>query len=491
VPKFLPLVFFPASLLCPIFSKITKIKGLMWRKIFRWLAGGLAAALLAYGVFYLWQALPIISAYGAKTLCSCTMVAGRAAEDVIENELGGSLLRLGTYRVNFSDSSAEGSVWGLARKKAIYRKGLGCTLVNDVTEAYLRTQNLYPPQTPLRAADTLRWPAGDRLPETDLTPYDMKRLEQVADTLFAEPVQPPTVRTRALIIVHNGNIILERYAKGFDQNSRFAGWSMTKSLTNGIVGILVKEGVLNLNQNALLEEWKTDARAEITLNHLMQASSGLHWEEVYSGPSATTNMLFKEKDAGQYAARFPLQYTPGEVFAYSSGTTNIISRIIRQAAAEAGYSYPAFAYQKLFHQAGMYSLVIEPDPSGTLVGSSFAWATARDWARFGLLYLNDGYWLGQRLLPEGWVEYTTTPAKAAPRGEYGAQFWLNAGQPGKPENRTFPDAPPDMFYMSGYEDQYVFIIPSENLVVVRLGLTSDNYPDYNSVIKNIITALPR
>jgi CubicO group peptidase (beta-lactamase class C family) len=139
----------------------------------------------------------------------------------------------------------------------------------------------------------------------------------------------------------------------------------------------------------------------------------------------------------------------------------------------------------------MYSLVIEPDPSGTLVGSSFAWATARDWARFGLLYLNDGYWLGQRLLPEGWVEYTTTPAKAAPRGEYGAQFWLNAGQPGNPENRTFPDAPPDMFYMSGYEDQYVFIIPSENLVVVRLGLTSDNYPDYNSVIKNIIAALPR
>ncbi len=459
------------------------------RKFIRWFLLLLAAGLFGYGLHYAWQAFPIISAYGAKTLCSCTMLAGRSEADVIANELGSGLLKLGSYRADFSDSSAYGSVFGLAKRKAIYRKGLGCTLVNEITEKELRAQQLHVAAKAPVQTDTILWPAGNRLSELDLSMYNLELLNAVADSLFYEPGKEKIRRTRAFLIVHNGNIILERYAKGFDKNSRLMGWSMTKSLTNGLIGILVREGKLSLTQSALLDSWKNDDRASITLDNLMQASSGLYWEEVYSGPSTTTNMLFKKRDAGIYAAGFPLQHTPGEVFYYSSGTTNILSHIARQVIG--AENYPAFAYTNLFHKIGMYSLVIEPDPGGTFVGSSFSWATARDWARFGLLYLNDGYWMGERILPEGWVEYSVTPAKGAKRGEYGAQFWLNAGERGNPKNREFPDVPEDMFYLSGYEDQYVFIIPSENLIVVRLGLTTGYFPDYNLLLKRIMEALPQ
>lgn len=459
------------------------------RKFIRWFLLLLAAALFGYGLQYAWQAFPIISGYGAKTLCSCTMLAGRSEADVIANELGSGLLKLGSYRADFSDSSAYGSVFGLAKRKAIYRKGLGCTLVNEISEEELRSQKLFVPSKKVINTDTLTWPAGDRLPEMDLSRYKMDLLNQLADSLFHEPGGEKLRRTRAFLVLHDGNIILEKYAEGFNKNSRLMGWSMTKSLINGIIGILIREGKLNLTQSALLESWKNDERSSITLDNLMQASSGLYWREVYSGPSTTTNMLFKKRDAGIYAASFPLEHTPGEFFYYSSGTTNILSLIARQVIGDE--NYPAFAYRELFHRIGMYSLVIEPDPGGTLVGSSFSWATARDWARFGLLYLNDGYWLGERILPEGWVEYSATPAKSAKHGEYGAQFWLNAGEPGNPEKREFPDVPEDMFYMSGYEDQYVFIVPSENLIVVRLGLTTGYYPDYNRLLRQIIAALPQ
>ncbi len=459
------------------------------QKLLRLLLVFTGAGLFVYVMVYLWQAIPVISAYGAKTLCSCAYLGGRQADDVITNELGSTLLSVGSYRLETADSSAYGSVLGMARRKALYRKGLGCTLVNEISESELRAQTLKTPVEIPYDPDTVLWPAGDKLPETNIDLYDVKRLNEIADSLFAEPEPKATRRTRALLILHEGNIILEKYANGFDRKSRMAGWSMTKSLTNGIIGILVKEGRLSLNQSDLLEEWKNDNRSSITLDNLMQCSSGLKWQEDYSGPGATTTMLFKKKDAGRYAAQFKLEHEPGSVFYYSSGTANILSHIARSHIDEA--VYPAYVYHELFYKAGMFSLVIEPDPGGTLVGSSFSWATARDWARFGLLYLNDGYWLGERILPEGWVEYSVTPAKGAKQGEYGAQFWLNAGEPRNTKNRPFPDVPEDMFYMAGYEGQYVFIIPSQNLIVVRLGLTTANEPDYNRLLKNLIASLPR
>ncbi|MCK6617752.1 MAG: beta-lactamase family protein [Cyclobacteriaceae bacterium] len=460
----------------------------MQKLIFRSLIIILLGA-LTYGIYYAWLAFPIITGYGAKILCSCTMLVGRSESDVISNELSAGLLTLGSYRADYSDSSATATVFGLAKRKAIYRKGLGCTLINEIKEEELRNQPWVVASVPKIDQDTIPWPAGNQLPDyLDLTPYDINKIQQTINEAFAEPGEENSRRTRAIVVVHDGKIIAEKYASGFTSKTRQMGWSMTKSLTNGIIGLLVREQKISLNDHPPIKAWQQDERATVLLHHLMQASSGLEWEEIYSGPSTATTMLFKKRDAGSYAAAFPLKNTPGEVFYYSSGTTNILSKISRQLIGDTEYhSYP---YHHLFYKIGMHSLVIEPDPDGTFVGSSFSYATARDWARFGLLYLNDGYWMNERILPEGWVEYTATPAKGAKRGEYGAQFWLNAGNADNPSDRHFPDVPADMLYCSGYEDQYVFIIPSKNLVVVRLGLTTGNGVDYNQFLKHIIDALP-
>ena len=220
----------------------------------------------------------------------------------------------------------------------------------------------------------------------------------------------------------------------------------------------------------------------------MQASSGLEWKEVYAGPSPATNMLFRKKDAGLFAAGFELEKDPGTEFYYSSGTTNIISRIVRETIGDEYYY--RFPYEELFYKIGMVNTTLEPDAGGTFVGSSFSFATARDWARFGLLYLNNGFWNGERILPEGWVQYTVTPAPAAQKGEYGAQFWLNAVAKHNPADRYFPDVPTDLYWADGYEGQNVFILPSKGLVVVKLSLSTGDYIDDNKFLAGIIDALP-
>jgi CubicO group peptidase (beta-lactamase class C family) len=263
---------------------------------------------------------------------------------------------------------------------------------------------------------------------------------------------------------------------------------MTKSLTNAIIGNMSLKGKIKIDQKAPIFEWRQDNRKNIKIDDLMRMSSGLSWKENYSGPSDATNMLFIVKHVSLFAAESKLRYEPGSKFYYSSGTTNIISRLIRQTYND-DYYY-RFPYEEIFHKIGMYSLVMELDAGGTFVGSSYAYATARDWARFGLLYLHDGVWNGERLLPAGWVDYSTTRTKGAPRGEYGAQFWLNAGPEGDPSKRLYPDAPTDLYWADGFEGQNVFIIPSKELVIVKLSQTTGNALDDNEFLKNIIALLP-
>jgi CubicO group peptidase (beta-lactamase class C family) len=445
------------------------------------------AGLLAYGISYAWRAFPIISGYGAKNMCSCVMLAGRSPADVLRNELGGFPLRLGTFEANYSDSSATGSVFGLASRKAIYRKGMGCSLVVEITEEDFRAQKVNLPARPAINQDTLAWPEGNLVKDTVPTNVDQAMIARVLDSAFAEHGADRLRRTRAVVIVYDGKLIAERYAEGFNRHSRHTGWSMTKSVTNALVGILVKQGKLNPDAPAPIDLWQHDGRKKITLNDLMHASSGLNWEENYGGPSGATNMLFKKKDMGVYAADVAPLHKPGEVFYYSSGTTNIISRIVREAVGDDGYY--KFPYEALFYKTGMLNTTLEADAGGTFVGSSYCFAPARDWARFGLLYLNDGVFNGERILPEGWVKYTTTPAKGADRGQYGAQFWLNAGAAGNPQQRYYPDVPTDLFWADGFEGQNVFIIPSKKLVVVKLSLSQGDYLDDNMFLAGIIEAV--
>lgn len=459
-----------------------------FKKIFGWSILIIIVVGLSYGIYYASQAFPILAGYGAKNLCSCVTLGNRQPEDVIKNELGGGILALGSFEYHTEDSSATGSVFGFAKRKAIYRKGLGCTLISEIEEQELRNQKFILAKVPQMNQDTISWPSGNLIKDTLISGIDYEKINQTIEDAFTEPGEEKNRRTRAILVVYDGQIIVEKYADGFTKDSRLLGWSMAKSLTNSMIGLLVKEGKISLNDRAPIEEWKNDDRSAITINNLMQASSGLEWEEVYGGPSHVTTMLFKKRDMGLFASHATLAYQPDSKFYYSSGTTNLLSWIIRKNVGDSVY-YSHF-YNNVFYKIGMNSLVIEPDGSGTFIGSSFPYATARDWARFGLLYLNDGMWGNERILPEGWAEYSSTPNKSAERGEYGAQFWLNAGAPGNPENRMYPDVPTDLYWADGYEGQNVFILPSKNLVIVKLSLSSGNYLDDNKFLADIIKALP-
>jgi CubicO group peptidase (beta-lactamase class C family) len=249
---------------------------------------------------------------------------------------------------------------------------------------------------------------------------------------------------------------------------------MTKSVVNALVGVLVKQGKVSLSDSVPIPEWKraSDPRRRITLEQLLHMTSGLQFDEDYGNPlSDVTTMLFGVPDAAAYAAAKPLEAEPGARWSYSSGTTNIIAYAIRQIVGDSDYL--EFPRRALFDRLSMTSAVMETDASGTFVGSSFMYATARDWARFGLLYLHDGVWLGERILPEGWVAFTRAPAPATLDRQYGAHFWLRIPEEYRCGNGS-RRLPADAFHANGYEGQFVTVIPSRELVLVRLGLT--RYP---------------
>jgi len=444
---------------------------------------------LCYGIYYASQALPIISGYGAKNMCSCITLGGRTPQSVRSEELSAFPLSLGKFEWHPEDSSVTGTVFGMAVRKAIYRAGLGCTLVNEMDELALRAQNLRVPALPATNTDTVRWPMGNRLADS-ATGVNTASMEKALDAAFAENDPKTPKRTRAMVVVYKGQIVAERYAKGYDRNSRLLGWSMTKSLTSALIGLLVADGKLNPDAPAPVPEWSApdDPRHQITLKYLLQQRSGLKFDENYAGPSQATNMLFKRADMAAYTAGRPLAETPGSRFYYSSGNSNVLSRIVRQTVGDA--QYLDFVYRRFFAALGMHSMVMEPDASGTIVGSSYSFATARDWARFGLLYLQNGQWMGQQLLPATWVSQSAAPFAEDSLQHYGYQFWLNAGPKGHPERRAYPAAPPDMFYADGYEHQYVFVIPSKKLVVVRLGQSAAEDIGLNQSLKAVLNSLP-
>ncbi len=432
---------------------------------------------------------PVLGGMAAKTICSCVLANGRTIESVRAKELqvfpGLSQLAI---QINEADSSVTASfLWHTS--EAIYRKGLGCTLLAEQTKEEVKTQRINLPNPPAINQDTVMWPMGNKLTDTILAGVDYAAVNQAVQQAFVDRLPDQPIHTHGVVVVYNGEIISEQYADGFTYQSRMMGWSMNKSITNALIGILVNEGKLDIYKPAPIEEWKNDERKTITLHHLLQASSGLAWTESYFNPVADFHQMFIHRDdkAG-YAINQKLANEPGTHFQYSSGTTNILSYIIRKTVDD--NDYYRFPYEKLFYKTGMFTALLEPDASGTFVGSSYCYASARDWARFGLLYLQDGVWNKERILPEGWVAYSTTPAPAAPQGKYGAQWWLNAGSTGNPTDRYYPELPTDAYWADGFEEQFVMIIPSKNLVIVRLGVTHNQHFSMVDLVKGILAALP-
>jgi CubicO group peptidase (beta-lactamase class C family) len=464
--------------------------------------------------------------YAAKIVCSSVFVGGMAPDRALADLPDEPVARLIRTRVDKHERRVHAAVPLVARREAVYRPGFGCTLepLVDVpaldTAQPARVTARGPASEPTdtasaydsvgaRMATDFNWPHGEYVPErsrpgpaaagdaaalldrllAESSPY--RALDSLIERAFTEPGDRPERNTRAVVIVHRGRIVAERYADGFTARSRFPGWSMTKSVTNALVGILIGEGRLDLAASRLRPEWHNDddPRSRITLHDLMQMSSGLDFEESYAPTGMATRMLFDAPDAAAFAAAREAVHEPGTRWSYSSGTTNIISQLIRDAFASDS-AYHAFPKRALFDRIGMRSAVLEPDAAGTFVGSSFMYATARDWARFGLLYMNDGVWNGERVLPDGWVEYSVAPAPAASAGRYGAQWWLNAGAPADSAARPWSDLPTDFYLARGFEGQELAIVPSHELILVRLGLTrGDSAWDTGAFVRGVIAAL--
>jgi CubicO group peptidase (beta-lactamase class C family) len=310
------------------------------------------------------------------------------------------------------------------------------------------------------------WPT-EAWPEGDLSDHDAPAILAHIDHAFSPEGTAALGETRALAIVQGGRLIFERYGAGMHASSTHPSWSKAKSVTHGLTGVLVGDGLIDIHAPAGAPEWAgpDDPRGAITLDQLLRMSSGLKFNEVYMPDqgSDVIEMLFGrgKDDMAAFAASFPLAHAPDTYFAYASGATNIISRRLRTAIGAKDASFEAFMRERLFDPLGMKSPQPKFDAAGTFIGSSFCFATAQDFARFGLLYLRDGVWDGRRILPEGWVDYARTPTYQqpdVPDGPYGAHWWLGLGGVGS-------------FSANGFEGQFTVVIPDIDMVIVRHGRT--------------------
>jgi len=414
------------------------------------------------------------SGYMAQTLCAGLFIAGRDLDSLMTEDLSGpglDALRLFTPTLDPDAKEVSTSAFGIAGQTAIHRDGLGCTLIDGVPAQFLRAQaaGLFPPAPP--PDFEAEWPDGERVTaETWPQGIDGAAADRAIDAIFSDPDPGHPRGTRALVVVHGGCIVAERYADGFDAETPLIGWSMSKAAINALVALRAKDGALALDDTRLMPQWRGDGdpRGAITLDELMRMTSGLAFDESYGNQlSDISQMLFVHGDGAAFAASKPLIHAPGTHWSYSGGTTEIIAAILRETFADER-AYLRFPRERLFAPLGMRTAELAPDASGTLMGASSLYASARDWARLGLLFLQDGVWRGERLLPEGWVAYSLEPTPQSPHDDYGAQVWLKLPEsPGLGE----PPMPDDGYYMLGYDGQVVAVVPSRDLVIVRLGLT--------------------
>jgi CubicO group peptidase (beta-lactamase class C family) len=434
------------------------------------------------GIFYLgfttYPKLDLISGFSAKSIASGHFIDNRSQEMIEKGDNDIDMIDLAKNKIEDAGKFAVASVYGLKERKAIYREGLGATLINDdfdVSKPYL-----VPKRTKLN--NNLPFPYGNNEPEdTIFANVDYTKLNAAVANAFDKKGELKK-RTRSLLVIYKDKIIAEKYDTGFDKNSKILGWSMTKSITSAMFGILEKQRKFDIDAPAPIPEWANDERKLITTSDLLHMNSGLEWEEKYDKICDATQMLFQSEDMTRVQLEKPSAFKPNTHWNYSSGTTNLLSGILRKQF-KTHQEYLDFWYSALIDKIGMNPMVIETDMAGNYVGSSYGWATTRDWSKFGLLYLHKGNWNGEQIFNESWAKYTTTPTNTS-NGRYGGHFWLNAGG-------HFPDVPRDMYYCSGFQGQMVAIIPSLDLVIVRMGLKEDPNFDFNGMLKGIIESVKK
>ena len=423
----------------------------------------------------------------AQLGCAGVFVSGRPVAEVERNDVHAMNPLLGVARLSVDAERRTVTAVALPNtppRVAYWRPGVGCTLAEGAGPAKAAPALPGVPERPYGARPGA-WPEGD-----DPAPVRDAKLDAAVRAMF-DDLNAPGPQTRAVLVVQDGRLVAERYAPGFDARTRLLGWSMSKSVTNALIGSLVADGRLSLDAPAPVREWSdpADPRHAITLRQLLQMTNGLAFtDRVVPGDEST--MLFGRIDMAAYAAERPVMAPPGTTWNYSTGSTLILSRLAVDALGGAAATQ-RYLRKRVFDQAGMRSAVIEIDGSGTPVGGSYVYATARDWARYGQLWLDDGVTRrGRRVLPASWTAFSRTPNGLAPDGRYGAQFWLNAGDPAEPAKRLMPHLPGDAFFMLGHNQQVVAVVPSRRAVIVRLGWTPDGKPfDADGYFARILDAL--
>lgn len=437
------------------------------------------------------QQLKTGAGVAAKQLCSLVFVSDLKPEMARALYID-PLLREGAYiiRMDLERNPEAAVAWvpGVLSQRAVHREGFGCTLVQE------ENQGIVPASRPREPSRSM---ALDRTHRDDA--FDPPKLEAaIARAFQQDPAQLPA-NTLAVVVLHEGVLVGERYAPGITAETRLPGWSMTKSVVSTLVGILEYQGRVDLRASGAIRDWRDspDPRSAITLDHLLRMTSGLAIAEMADrgdGRDPSSVMLYHEPDAARFAATRPLAHEVGSHFEYMSGNFVLATRAAQDAIGEDLEGGTEFVHENLFGPLGIHSAVFEPDQAGTFLGSSHLLATARDWARFGQLYLDGGVADGRRLFSEEWLQYVTTPTPESmsdarggvfwepERSAYGAGFWLF----GADENSGLPS---DSFDANGFQGQYVHIIPSRDLVVVRLGATNFREYDHNRLPRQVIGAL--
>jgi CubicO group peptidase (beta-lactamase class C family) len=448
----------------------------------------LAVPIALFAIFRPDRAIHVATGFVAHIVCTKTFVSGLDPQTVfaeITDRAGIRRLRsvLG-YRLDRAGKTVDASVAGLFGSRAAFHDGFGCVLLHGPDEPYLLKSDIAALKTP-KSPPLLAEIAGAAI----VVPSDPE-LKAALDHAFEEPATPPFRRTKAVVVVHDGSVIAERYASGVGVETPLLGFSMTKSVVNALIGLLTQQGLVTPSMTARIAEWRgaDDPRREIEIEHLMRMTTGLALDETNSGFDLSSQMLYLYDDMAEPAVQAPLIAPPGTRWAYSSPSTQILARIIRDAVGGPEQTL-RFAWRELFNPLGMRNVTLEFDGRGTLQGSSAMLASARDWARFGLLYLQDGMAGDKRILHEDWVDLS---AAATLDTDYGAGFWTNRSEHARAKGRIAMGIPRDAFFASGDLGQRIVILQSQRMVIVRLGDSVDPTGDIRGLgrlVKEVIAAV--
>lgn len=418
--------------------------------------------------------LPIGTGFSALDLCSRIFVSGEDEQLIIDKVISAKVFPL-SYVWHLDINSNEQTVAvsapffpGLNTRTAVYRPGLGCTLAITQTTEQIRSQAFIPFDN--RQINEIA-PLATDLEKTDknewLTDTVVENLEAIIDSMFLENLDQDgfhQVNTFASLISYDGKIIAERYEENHHGDMRMLSWSMAKTITSLIAGILYDQGRLKLDEPipALSQQGKTASIAQV-----MNMSSGLNWQEGYKGTSDVSNMLYTEGNSAEYVAQRKQISPAGRTYQYSTGDTQLLAQVISEKISPTLQGVYDFYQTQLFHKLGIYNGVIEHDESGTFLGGARVFLTPRDWLKIGQLIANKGLWKfsehgeERRIVSEKWIDFMSTPSPAS--DYYGGQIWLNDME------AEFPEIPRDALFLRGHAGQFVGIVPSRKLVMTRLG----------------------